>query len=135
MFSKKIVLSLSLFMVFAFSACAVESKIANTNLDGLIAQMRENGVTVELGEQVLQPFFSPSAQIVKVNGAEVQVFEFTDIAAREAAQATISPDGTSIGTSMITWMDTPNFWGKGQLIVLYVGSDAATIDMMNSILK
>lgn len=138
MFSKKIFLSMYLFMIFAFSACAVESNSVDNaapNLDGLIAQMRENGATVELGEQVIQPFFSPSAQIVRVNGADVQVFEFPDVAAREAAQAMISPDGTSIGTSMVTWMDTPHFWGKGQLIVLYVGSDAATIDLIDSILR
>lgn len=138
MSSNKVFSSLFLFMVFMLSACAAQPKSVDNsalNLDGLIAQMAEHGATVQLGDQVSQPFFSPRAQILSINGADVQVFEFPDVAAREAAQATISPDGTSIGTSMVTWMDTPHFWGKGQLIVLYVGSDVAMIDLIGSILR
>jgi len=88
-----------------------------------------------LGEQVSQPFFTNSAQIVSVNGNDVQVFEFPDTASRETAQATISSDGTTIDTTMITWLDTPHFWGKGNLIVLYIGNDSATIELISTVME
>lgn len=61
-------------------------------------------------------------------------FEFADEAARQAASEQISPDGSSTGTTMITWVDQPNFWAKGKVIVLYVGKEAATIDLLSSVL-
>jgi hypothetical protein len=46
----------------------------------------------------------------------------------------VSPDGSSIGTSMVTWVDQPNFWARDRLIVLYVGKDAGTIDLLSEVL-
>jgi hypothetical protein len=100
----------------------------------LVDALRAAGAEVEPVEPIEQPFFDASGQIIKVNGADVQVFEFVDEDARMAASDQISPDGSSTGTTMITWVDQPNFWAKGRIIVLYVGKDAPTIDFLSGVM-
>lgn len=102
--------------------------------EDLVDALKGAGAEVELVEEIEQPFFDVSGQMIKVNGAEVQVFEFADEAARKAASDKISPDGSSTGTAMITWIDQPNFWAKGRVIVLYVGKDEATIETLSDVL-
>ena len=43
-------------------------------------------------------------------------------------------DGSPNPTTMVTWIDQPNFWARGRLIVLYVGRQAATIERLSSAL-
>lgn len=100
----------------------------------LIDALRDAGATVEPVQEVAQPFFAVPGQIIDLNGTQVQVFEYADAAARKADSDLISPDGYSIGTSIVTWVDQPNFWAQGRLIVLYVGSDQATIDLLVGLL-
>jgi hypothetical protein len=35
---------------------------------------------------------------------------------------------------MLTWVDTPHFYKAGRIIVLYLGSDQAVLDVLNQIL-
>ena len=98
----------------------------------LIAALETAGATVEVGDSVEQAFFSPVGQIIKVNGADVQVFEYESAEAIESEASQVAPDGGSIGTSMVTWMDTPHFYKAGRIIVLYVGSDETIIDVLEN---
>jgi hypothetical protein len=100
----------------------------------LVDALRAAGATVEPAEEVEQAFFSVLGQKIMVNGVDIQVFEYADEAARKADSDQISADGTNIGTSMITWVDQPNFWINGRIIVLYVGKDGATIDLLSGVL-
>ena len=100
----------------------------------LITNLEAAGAQVEIGETLQESILSVAPQIIIVNGADVQVFEFEDEASREAASALISENGSEIGTSMVTWIDQPNFWAKGRLIVLYVGKEASMIDLLTRIL-
>ena len=102
--------------------------------DGLVEALEGAGASVEAGNEILHEFFPVPARVLQVNGAQVQVFEFADEAARQAAQETISADGTSIGTSMITWIEPPHFFASGRLIVLYLGSDAAILELLAGLL-
>lgn len=85
-------------------------------------------------DEVEQVYFSVKGQKLKVTGAEVQVFEYSDEVARKTESDQISPDSTKTGTSMITWVDQPNFWAKGRIIVLYLGKDPAILGLFNSVL-
>jgi hypothetical protein len=100
----------------------------------LIAALQASGATVETGEAVSQPFFTPEASIIKVNGADVQVFEYESAEAMEEEASQVAPDGGSIGTSMVNWMDTPHFYKAGRMIALYVGSDEASLGLLESAL-
>ena len=96
--------------------------------------LRALGATVEPVGPVTQPFFTPEGYILKVNGADVQDFEYESEEAMESEAAQVAPDGGSIGTSMVSWMDTPHFYKAGRIIVLYVGSDTAILDLLEQVL-
>ena len=100
----------------------------------LVDALRAAGATVEPGGTVEQPFFEVSGQMIKVDGAEVQVFEFPDEATRENVSSLITPEGQPNPTSMVEWVDQPNFWVKGRVIVLYVGKDQTVIDRLSQVL-
>ena len=80
-----------------------------TDYVSLIDNLRAAGATVEPAGEVDQPFFAVSGNIITVNGDDVQVFEYADAAAAEAEAALVSPDGSSVGLSMIGWVATPHF--------------------------
>lgn len=96
--------------------------------------LRAAGASVESGGAVSQEFFEPAGQIIRVNGADVQVFEFADEQVMQAAAGQISPDGSSIGTTMVTWVDEPHFWAAGRTIALYVGSDETVVNLLTQVM-
>lgn len=100
----------------------------------LVDTLRAQSARVEYSNEIDPTLFDVPGQVIKVNGIEVQVFEFTDESVREASAEQISADGSSIGATMINWVDQPNFWGKGRVVVLYVGQDTATIRLLTSVL-
>ena len=100
----------------------------------LVAALQAAGATVEVGEPITQPFFSPEGRIIKVNGADVQVFEYESVEAMENEASQVAPDGGSIGTSMVTWVDTPHFYKAGRIIVLYVGSDKTILGLLDKVM-
>ncbi|MCZ7574687.1 MAG: hypothetical protein M5U01_39560 [Ardenticatenaceae bacterium] len=98
----------------------------------VVDALRAQGVTVEPAGTLQQPFFPVEAQVIKVNGHDVQVFEFADAAAAEAAAATVSSAGSAVGTTMLNWVEPPHFFRAGPVIVLYVGNDTAVLDALNA---
>jgi hypothetical protein len=122
---------------FATAACtAVQAGTAAAPLgaDALIEALTAAGDEVEDGGAVEQIFFSVDGQIIRVDGQDVQVFEYPDAAARQAESELIQPDGSPNPTTMVTWIDTPHFWAKDLLIVLYVGQDEATVGALTAIM-
>ena len=75
-----------------------------------------------------------TGRILKVNGAEVQVFEYKSAEAMEADSALVAPDGSSVGASMMMWMAAPHFFKSGNVLVLYVGDDAAILNLLKDAL-
>lgn len=100
----------------------------------LVDALRAAGAEVEPGEAVEQPFFSVTGQLIKVNAADVQVFEYETSEALEAEAALVAPDGGSVGTSMMMWMATPHFFKAGRVLVLYIGDDTAVLEILQSVL-
>lgn len=100
----------------------------------LIDTLRAAGATVEPAGEVEQAFFSPLGFVITVNGVDVQTFEYPDEAAAKAEANQVAPDGSSIGTTMVTWVETPHFYRQSRLIVLYVGADADTLALLESVL-
>jgi hypothetical protein len=96
----------------------------------LIAALPTAGTTVEVAESVSQAFFSPEGDILKVNGADVQVFEYESPEAMENKASQVAPDGRSIGTSMVAWVHTPHFYKADRIIVLYIGSDQTILSLL-----
>jgi hypothetical protein len=101
---------------------------------GLVAALQSSGATVETGDAVTQEFFGPEGAIIKVNGADVQVFEYESPEAMENEASQVAPDGGSIGTSMVMWVDVPHFYKAGRIIVLYIGSDGAVSGLLEKVM-
>ncbi len=100
----------------------------------LINALQAAGATVETGDSITQEFFTPEGQTVKVNGADLQVFEYESAEAMEKEASQVAPDGGSIGTSMVTWMAPPHFYKAGRIIALYVGDDKPLLDLLNKVI-
>ena len=132
------VLALSLILV----ACSPQTggpEIPDTGTEiggraELVEALQALGSTVEEVGEVDQPFFDVDARILQVDGQTVEVFEFSDEAAREAAAGTIEPNASMIGSIIPEWVDVPHFWSEGRVIVLYVGQDQTVIDRLTRIL-
>ena len=89
----------------------------------LISQLRAAGTNVETVGEVDQPFLSVTGTMIKLQGEDVQIFQYSSAAEMEAQAALISPDGTSVGTRKIHWIGSPHFFKHGRVLVLYVGND------------
>ena len=105
--------------------------------DALIVALQQQGATVSRGEALPRgstPYFSTNAQVVFVNAAALNVFEYSTVAAAENDAAKVSPDGSSIGVTAVTWTGPPHFYRNGRLIVLYAGSAEAVLLPLEAVL-
>jgi len=116
------------------SATMSSEPLAVEDIASLIAALEAAGVMVETGDKVSQEFFKPEGSILGVNGADVQVFEYESKEAMESEASQVAPDGGSVGTSMMMWMDTPHFYKSGRVMVLYVGSDETVLSLLEQVL-
>jgi len=100
----------------------------------LLNILQAAGAKVETGDSITQEFFSPEGQTVKVNGADLQVFEYENAEAMESEASEVAPDGGSIGTSMVNWVDAPHFYKSGRIIVLYIGNNETVLALLEKIM-
>ena len=105
-----------------------------SDYDGLIEDLKSTGASVEIGESISQPFFTPQGQVIKLNNEDVQVFEYVSQEAALPEAMKVSADGSSVGTTMITWIDSPHFYQSGKIIVLYVGDSPEVIELLTGLL-
>ena len=96
----------------------------------LIDHLRAASATVVPTGTVAQPFFSVTGQIITVNGEQVQVYQYANEDGANTDSARISPDGGTIGNSMVDWIAPPHFYKVGQLIVLYVGMNTSLMKVL-----
>jgi hypothetical protein len=102
---------------------------------GVLDLLRRGGGRVEMaGEDVLQPFFSIHGEIARVNGQDVQLFNYPTEADASAAAKEVASDGRSVGAHSIAWMATPHFFRSGSTLLLYVGDDADTLALLTAVL-
>lgn len=116
------------------SAPADPSGTAVMTLDRLITQLKARGFAVDRSDEIEQPFFTVPGQVLKVGSEEVQVYQYASPEKAEAEARLVSPDGSSVGTTKMQWLAPPHFFGSGRVIVLYVGSDAPTLNALTAIL-
>ncbi len=102
--------------------------------DSFIEAMSRHGTTTEFVEELGDSSFSVPVKIVSVDGEHVQVFEFSSATEAQDASLMVSEDGTEIGTSIIRWIDAPHFYTQDKLIVLYVGHNQDTLNLLDSLL-
>jgi hypothetical protein len=102
--------------------------------NSFIKEIQSFGIPVGIGESVSQPFFTPQGQIVRIYGEDVQVFEYGSEDEAKNETELISVDGNTVGTSMVSWFDTPHFYRSGRIIVLYVGNNSQILQILTEII-
>ena len=102
--------------------------------DILVESLQDAGAVVGPTGNVDQPFFAPQGQVIAVDGQDVQVFEYTTAAGADSEADLVSADGSTVGTSMMTWIATPHFYKSGRLIALFVGDHSDTITILEGAL-
>ncbi len=113
----------------------------------LVDGLREAGATVEPigntpfpGDAPQQPIFSGTGKRIEVNSENVSLLEYDDETMVEAEAKFISPDGstyTSENWTMIaniSWVAPPHFYKAGKIIVLYIGTNQAIIDLLENLI-
>jgi hypothetical protein len=114
----------------------------------LVDNLRKEGLFARPTGQVTQPFLdgaSGTALEIGGNGVattSIQSFEYPSPEAAQRAIAVIRPrgiveprsaDGRIVHT-VPTWLGTPHFFARSQVMVLYVGEDAAVLDLLGDLL-
>jgi hypothetical protein len=96
-----------------------------------VVALRGAGADVEVVETgpTVQNFFPVPTTHLRVNGADVVVYEFGGTAETEAAWARVP---MILATS--TFPAAPNFYKGNRIIVLYVGTDAAMLGLLERLL-
>ncbi len=137
-FHKLIILFLTILIV----ACAAPENQFQEG-DGtatieFVDRLRSTGASVEVGQKgSLDDCFGIGSQILTVNGQTVQVFEYSSIKDVKDIANSISSDGYNIGHGgmicHIDWVDTPYFYKRNLLVVLYVGSDPSILQLLENV--
>jgi len=105
-----------------------------TSLDEVRADLaREGAVVRTIGTTIGLPF-SVGPTRVEVDGREIRVFEYTDVASRASDSSAITMGGYQVHGSPVEWPTQPLFWAEGRVLVLYVGEDGALIDILTRVL-
>jgi hypothetical protein len=117
------------------NACGGQAASARDfNTEDFIEALRDQGMESEKGDAVEQAFFSATGTFVNFDSGNVQVFEYDSAEALENDAALVVSDGGSIGTTMVDWIATPHFYKKGRLLVLYIGDDAESLNVLENVL-
>lgn len=144
-------LAFLLIIVFTLSSCGGQSP-ASTPVEivsttepaaapsvedqaSLIMALQSAGATAEVVDTISQPFFTLEGVFITINGEEdIQVFEYEDVQAMESEASQVAPNGGSVGTSMMMWVDTPHFYKSGRIIVLYIGNNTEILGLLNEVM-
>ena len=129
--------SVTVLVMFALvlAACGGQpTSVQDFGIEEFMTALREKGVEPEKGDSVEQAFFSVIGSFVNFGEESVQVFEYDSAETMESDAVLVSPDGGSIGTSMVTWIGTPHFYNKGRILVLYLGDNTETLSLLEDVL-
>lgn len=97
----------------------------------LVLALRDAGATAEVAESIPPPdsLFSTPTTRVRLNTGEVFVYEFASTAETDAAVARL-PSILAVTLFAVG----PHFYRGNRIIVLYVGTDTATIPLLERLL-
>lgn len=95
--------------------------------------LKSRGLDVKLTEEIPDSFFLVPTKTLSVSGIQLQTYEFTSEHDTAKAKATISENGTQIGTNSVRWMDVPHFYSAGKIIVQYVGHNPEMESILESL--
>jgi hypothetical protein len=126
------VLLILAFVAMLATACLPQSQTtppAELDYAQFIQDLRAAGHTVEEAGELADGVFE-TARTIRLNEEDLQVYEFASRSEQVAAARTISANGHNIGTNSYMWISQPYFFAKDRLIVLYLGVETDTIELL-----
>ena len=92
---------------------------------GLVVELQAQGLPAQVGQEFNGELLGGDGSTICAGDESIQLYEFPDHAAAQAAAAKINRDDPSmIGNAIVEWIGPPRFWLRDRVIVQYVGSDA-----------
>ncbi len=113
---------------------ATRTDVSPFDYTDLLGALRASGAKVEPAGDVTIPFFSVKGHLIRVNGNDVQVFEFDDPNTAAAQLVALQSAATSQAEGTRTPSPEPHIYKKGRIIVVYVGNDKNVQSMLGSIM-
>lgn len=105
-----------------------------------IDHLRATGFGVAILGEAMQPFLrADEGTRLGISGGkleqpvEVQSYQYRDAKVAEADAQGITPAGNP-RTMQIDWVGPPHFYRRERVIVLYVGTDAAALELLSGVL-
>ena len=128
-------------LLFTAIACSGVAE-TNTTLEAtkmdperFVAELTEEGVEIDQAETFSTEPVGGQGQLLCVGDQEVRVYLFASDDEASAAAARIDPkDPSNMGNVIIEWAGNPRFWQKGPMLVLYLGEDQVTEDLITAVL-
>lgn len=112
----------------------IRSPQRTSGIGVLVSGLVGLGSVVVPGKSISQPFFSVPGEETIVDGETVQVFTYPSAKAAKADADLVSPTGSPIGTSIVSWVEPPNFYLKDNVLVLYVGANTTVTDRLQAVM-
>jgi hypothetical protein len=116
-----------------YLGCKADNSI--NSFDNLVNRLKSEGFKVEPSGEIFQDFFSVKGKIIKVNDEDIQVFEYDSKSKADEEIKLVSPDGSSIGTFMVSWISTPHFYRTNTMIILYIGDNDKITSFLNDVIN
>jgi hypothetical protein len=132
-----------LMLTYVLSSCSTAATSVSTNETSavlnqasLLSALKEAGATPEIGDPITQDFFSVQGTLINLDQGNdgFQVFEYKTVEEMEADASKVAPDGGSVGTSMMNWIMPPHFFKSGRVIVIYIGNNETTLDLLEKVM-
>ena len=115
-------------------ACSGQADIEPADsYDSLTAALEAGGMKIE--DQVennllFAGLFSVPGIEVTASGQNILAFEFPTEEEAQSQANLVSPDGYGIGHKYINWVDEPQFFKNGKMIVVYYGTQSLVIETL-----
>ena len=111
------------------------SPTARQGVIGLVEDLSDAGVEATAADAFDGEPLAFEQVIVCAGGEDIRVFAYATEQERAATSARIDPrDPTNIGTAIVEWDGWPKFWQRDRIIVLYLGRDADTIELLTQLM-
>lgn len=103
--------------------------------DRLIAELTAAGVAADQAETFATDPVGGTGTLICIGTEEVRTYVFDDEAAATEVASKIDPvDPSNLGNAIVEWAGRPRFWRRGPMLVLYLGEDQPTEDLVTNVL-
>jgi hypothetical protein len=104
------------------------------NASDFLYELTNMKVKYSITDNEDKAFFNVPSKVISINGDNIHIYEYKNNEEMERDAALISKDGLKIGQSFISWVSTPHFYKKGNIIVRYVGGNKKVTKKLEKIM-